>query len=510
MRGNANGGLRKRPNPLKAFWGVLIIASALSLATGEALGCYACNVKLYVGETEGDAEEEDYKGLNVALGITEYWVRVEWQAIQDGPEENNDFNVYIWDEGSPDQLVAEKLGVEDNEYVMTEVFRVTNSLWAHALDAGRHNIYARVERIGTSQWPHANNSSNCATVAIVTVDKVVRNISPHTDEGPLYVRPGSSVGLRALPNVGYFPDGWPDWEVVSKPTGAFVTVNPAEDSETTILSGLSEVGPYVISATCGTGGDNIEVVAVGVGRIEMYAGSPRAWHDVTSSTVTVLKGSQYDFKAYPDPSGALWPPTCPDWYRDGYIQLWGDTYDDVDFPSTESVTLLCKCGDYDPGKAVTITPIVPDVDSVKYMGGNHVLYEANPPEYRRSPSQNNPGCWTKGARAQAEVKFWYSQNLTFAEPGVVVWGETFGDMWNIADWGYSAPATFGAGWPTAGITCVAEGTINSSVQFRVYSAHWCYKCTNGMNTAVCADIQSDCILYVVLDTPKAPQAQPWK
>jgi hypothetical protein len=31
-----------------------------------------------------------------------------------------------------------------------------------------------------------------------------------------------------------------------------------------------------------------------------------------------------------------------------------------------------------------------------------------------------------------------------------------------------------------------------------------------MNTAVCADIQSDCILYVVLDTPKAPQAQPWK
>jgi len=101
--------------------------------------------------------------------------------------------------------------------------------------------------------------------------------------------------------------------------------------------------------------------------------------------------------------------------------------------------------------------------------------------------------------------------LSQAEGGVKTRAETTGDNWNISDWGDSSTVT----WPTSqtspSMLCTAEGTINSTVQYQDYDAEWKIKCTDGSNAwyYTAPPDQDDCRLYVVLDTPTAPQATPW-
>ena len=73
-----------------------------------------------------------------------------------------------------------------------------------------------------------------------------------------------------------------------------------------------------------------------------------------------------------------------------------------------------------------------------------------------------------------------------------------------------AAATFGTRWPSEAIRCQAEMRINEQVELRDYSAQWRYKVPWGTNTWVDVDNnQEGCRLYVVLNTPRAPQQVPW-
>lgn len=108
------------------------------------------------------------------------------------------------------------------------------------------------------------DKTDTMTVAfrVVEVDKVVENVSPYTNEGPLYRCRNSTVSLKALANPsGSFPDGEPHWTVESEPSGANATLTPSSGSATTTLGGLTKSGEYVIKAKCGSSdtGDTITV-----------------------------------------------------------------------------------------------------------------------------------------------------------------------------------------------------------------------------------------------------------
>jgi len=264
-------------------------------------------------------------------------------------------------------------------------------------------------------------------------------------------------------------------------------------------------GVTAITATCGSSSQITKIYVVEVDKIEInYTGSE--WDDVTRETIVVLKGTKYNFKAVPNPTDVGWPANSPVW--SGVASGTGETIE-ATFDSSGTKTLTAKCGSGDTGKTVTIDVIVPELNTVTYFS-DHTIHNVSEPQYQRDPYRNEPACWTKGATAMAKVTFWYSQNLTFSTPNVVVCAETTGDSWNIADWGDSSSSTFGTPWPTDQIACIAEGTINNDVQYRDYSAEWKYKCPDGTNEWITTTTQNNCRLYVVLNTPTQPQSEPWK
>ncbi len=255
--------------------------------------------------------------------------------------------------------------------------------------------------------------------------------------------------------------------------------------------------------------DPVKFTVVQVDRIEVYANDN--WNDITGNTIVLLRGTRYSFKALPSPDGANWPSGTPVWKLNGNTIASGDDTIEVTFDNegTQELRAMCASGGQMGGKTVTIEVIQPILDTVDYKI-SHQIYNVSSPEYQRDPYRNEPACWTKGALAWVKVTFWHSQNLTFPTEGILVRADTSGDYWNIADWGDSGPSTFGTSWPSDEIQCIAEDNINGQVEWRDYSATWKYKVPWGTNQWITTTTQNNCRLYVVLDTPRDPQAQPWK
>lgn len=101
-------------------------------------------------------------------------------------------------------------------------------------------------------------------VWVYKIDKVVKEGT--TDEGPIYVCLNDTVdvNLEAIPypSATYFPTDKIVWEV-NQPEDANAVLDPNSGSLTTTLSGLTELGDYVVNARCGCGpndpGDDITV-----------------------------------------------------------------------------------------------------------------------------------------------------------------------------------------------------------------------------------------------------------
>jgi hypothetical protein len=475
--------------------------------------CEPYNVKIYVFDNSDDAENENNESsyARVCVGQS-YWARVEWYAGDGGENDDEDFMIDVNEGGT----VLEQRGPidDDDTYPMKLVIEVDH---ASGITAGEHTLSACVGRWidGDIKMRHCNGGGvgyldgvvDVVEVTGVSEDKTVACINDEVTF-TAYTNPSGRAADCMQWESRYRTDSGSAW-------GSWDPVDDDDKNKTTVLT-TDTAGLYKFRGRNGSGDpwdaekESNEVAIVEVDKIEMYAGSPRSWQDVTGGTVVVLKGTKYDFKAQPNLSGAGWPSGKPLWYRDGNPIGSGEKVEDVVFNSTTSTTLKAQCCGDDPGKMVTITPIVPHVNSVEYAGSNFALHEVNLPEYKREHFQNEPGCWWAGTVAIAKVQFWGSQDLTFAEPGVVVRAETSGDYFNIGDWGDSSGATFGTSWPTSDITCPAERTINSTVQYRDYTAYWMYKCTNGTDSWVDSNEVSGCRLYVVLGVPTAPQAQPWK
>lgn len=147
-----------------------------------------------------------------------------------------------------------------------------------------------------------------------------------------------------------------------------------------------------------------------------------------------------------------------------------------------------------------IQVIIPEVGTVDYGGGNHAISDVTTPEYLWAV-RNEPASWTFLSDATATVTFWDSQNLSQSAIDVTVRADTSGDYFNIGDWGNNAGNTFGTSWPTSGIECVSEMTINEKIEYRVYSAQWKYKCPYGSNNWINTTNQTPCRLAVVYGAP---------
>jgi len=159
------------------------------------------------------------------------------------------------------------------------------------------------------------------------------------------------------------------------------------------------------------------VPEVGEIDIEYSSGS---WDNVTDETIVVLKGTKYNFKALPNPSGAQWP-TAPSW--SGCASDTGETIYNVTFDSTGNYDLYAKCGTYDQGKKVTIKVVEPVVYQFGF-GGDNLLYKTptniwedgtdpiTDPVY--TPTKNDPVCVTKNSSISlTNVKLKVSEPLSY-------------------------------------------------------------------------------------------------
>jgi len=349
-------------------------------------------------------------------------------------------------------------------------------------------------------------NNDCNSVVEVTIDAL----------DPNYFCVGSTVTFTASTDKSGL-DSEIKWDI---PGG-----DPNTGQGSSVNATFSDPNTYTITAGCGDGEDEIEIVVVDVNMIEIKFGPGASdWDDVTGRTIVLLKGTEYQFRAISNPSDASWPSGAPTWSG---IETGTDPTIDVTFGSTGTFELRASCCGVGE-KEVTINVIAPEVDEVDYENGNFVLkkLESNgsggynvidvpTPEYKRDPNgtgnpafRSEPACWKFGADAQAQIKLWHADNLSYPAPDIVLRAETSGDGFNIGDWGDSTAKTWATDWSTTAL-CVSEMTIDSSIQLQDYTTQWNYKCTSGTNSWITIGPNYSSRLYVVVDTPLAPQAQPW-
>jgi len=168
----------------------------------------------------------------------------------------------------------------------------------------------------TAKWTDDNNPTNTEdtektdSCSIYAIDV---EIDPAVD----FIAVGDTKGLTA--NVTPSVDGTFEWTVSpalsieGSTTGQSVTIKGEEASSSVNGSSVSvefiseedDVGNTVTD----TATESLTVV--GIDKIKICVDT--IWDDVTGSSIVLLKGSKYTFKAYPKPAGASWPSGKPVW-----------------------------------------------------------------------------------------------------------------------------------------------------------------------------------------------------
>jgi hypothetical protein len=208
---------------------------------------------------------------------------------------------------------------------------------------------------------------------------------------------------------------------------------------------------------------------VSVGGVKIYADS--AWHSVSGSTITLLKGTKYTFTATPNPSGASWP-TSPTW--SGYASGTGDSKE-VSFNYCVGTYLTVKCGSYDDGKTVYINVVAPEPDQISFSGvtygDEHLIYGVTDPVWKRESNPNNPACYTMGKPIRVHGKFWASESLTY--PTTITVG--ISSSWGFADDNIS----LGTSWPSDSTHHNSTHSLGDYIGQATISLNWQYKVPGG-------------------------------
>jgi len=157
----------------KQLWLIFVTGAVIctSALTNKAIGCK--DIELYVAESSAELSDE-HKYIYPLSGLTQYYVRVQWTEQSEGISDD-DFDVAIWDSwsgGGFTDRVAHQYGISDDTDHTTQSYDllVNSSEYSHALDAGRHMIYARVRRQGGWWLPTSNGPDNECQVDILLAD----------------------------------------------------------------------------------------------------------------------------------------------------------------------------------------------------------------------------------------------------------------------------------------------------------------------------------------------------
>jgi hypothetical protein len=259
------------------------------------------------------------------------------------------------------------------------------------------------------------------------------------------------------------------------------------------------------NGTADTWKESSEVTIVDVNSIEIQVAD---WDDVTGETIVLLKGTKYQFRAIPSPSGASWPSNSPIW--SGIAQGTGPTID-VTFDSTGTKTLNAKCC-CDDGKTVTIEVMEPIVYQVGFSG-DHTLYKTpvadqgwgdgdyaiTDPVYVLYAAKNEPVCVTKNSSSVSltDVKLSAHYNAPpLSYPATITV-----DAGGIEEWNESSGVNI-SGFYSDSISLSITGNIINEVKKYdgTFQIDWKYKVPSGTDTWYTIGSTSH-TMYVTYGTP---------
>ena len=292
-----------------------------------------------------------------------------------------------------------------------------------------------------------------------------------------------------------------------------------EVDDITSTPGTHEIHAYVhrVGTDMWKRTNKCTVKVVEVDKIEIYAGDPATWHDVTGISPRVLKGMKYDFRAIPNPSDVAWPSGAPKWYWNGGEIATGSTVN-VTFDSDGTHTLAVKCRDCVPGKAVTIKVVTPWVEDIDFSGTTNYTMkdDSSPPdsidtEYDKSAAVNEPACQQMGERVTLNsVKFRASDDLSFPTSVKVI-------GFDFAVLTFPEVSDTWSSWDSSGISMTSTNDEYGRLPDYVSKIDdvqlvWMYRVPLGTNAEYfcAAKNPTEHVVYTVLGSPVDPQAEPWQ
>ena len=280
----------------------------------------------------------------------------------------------------------------------------------------------------------------------------------------------------------------------------------------------TSAGPYTVTLTvwdhdlcAGRGPDKSGtctrlVSAVRVDKIHVMPLPVADWFDVTGTTIVVLKGAIYRFKALPYPPDAGWPSGTPVW--SGIVSGSGETID-VTFNNVGTEFLVVGCRPT-PERTVTINEVVLEPDEVSfldfYAGDEHDIYGVSDPVWKRVSNPDNPACYTKYKFIKVGGKFWASENLTYST-------KIYVDLQDQSTgWTFLSNEITVKNWPSARSDHRSTERLADQIAAQEYTFKWRYKVPPpGANTWIdMANTSGPHKVYTVFEAPKAPEAPPKK
>lgn len=234
------------------------------------------------------------------------------------------------------------------------------------------------------------------------------------------------------------------------------------------------------------------------------------WTDVTGGSIVVLRGSKYNFKAIPDPSGGTYPTLQPEW-------KWGTTDKGtgspnlITFDTVGTNTLTAKCCN-GTGKTVSVQVVAPTVTEVGFDGDYPSLYKtpsanngwANPgtgvdpisdPVY--TSSTNLPVCVSKSANAISLYKVKLETSVALSYPTDIVV-----DASGTEEWNDSTTSVTITGTTSTLATLAITGTMHDKIKKydNNFTIDWKYKVPSGTNANIDINTTTHTV-YLTWDTP---------
>jgi len=267
--------------------------------------------------------------------------------------------------------------------------------------------------------------------------------------------------------------------------------------------------------------DYCDIYIQAVKSIEMYAPQD-GWTCLASRSVTgsitILKGTKYEFRAVECNMGKDWP-TGPTW--SGVASGTGETIT-AEFDTTGSHTLTCKCGPDDSGVTVDIEVVEPSVAVISFIDASgvnnqHNIKDIQGPQWtwdsERTPSvESKEVAYTKDTKISLAATFDLKGAQYIPDVSINVYGQDWLEIPTL-EWDFNTAQAYWNMNPL-GTTSFFESLTNLPDSVGVTNLHlfWEYEVEGlfGTGNPVQREFPTMHHIYRLMGAPTYPQAEPWK